>query len=509
MFSVSSPALAPSDHFRNRLISKSKYLAGRQCSKLLWHHYNAKELIPVAGPSLQAIFDQGHQVGELVKQLYPNGIEIGDGVLDLEDTVRRTGMRLGERRPMFEASFAHNGGYCRVDILKPVDAGAWDIIEVKSTTHAKDIHLADLAFQQWVLTGEGLDIRRCILCHINSNYVRRGEVDPLDYFVMEDVTAQVWVRCGEVAGHVEDMFQTIGQSASPEIQIGPQCSDPYACPLQDHCWGFLPEPSVMDLYRGGKRGFELLAQGIQKIEDIPGDFKLTDKQSIQKAVQQTGEPHVDQAALAQFLAGVQYPLHFLDFETIAPAIPLFDGTRPYQQVPFQFSCHVVDSQGAQPEHRQFLAEGRGDPRPAFIGALREAIGSLGSIVVFNAGFEKSRLRECGEAMPGMAPWLTALESRFVDLLVPFRSFHYYHADQAGSASMKAVLPALTGRGYEDLAIQQGDAASRAFLRITFEDVSERERREVRHQLKDYCAQDTEGMIWMLEALTALAGSGGS
>lgn len=485
------------------LISKSKYLAGRQCAKLLWHHYNARDLIPAPDAALQAVFDQGHEVGALAKQLFPGGIDIGDSVADLEGTIRRTAESLHLRRPLFEASFAFAGGYCRVDILNPVKGGAWEIVEVKSTTSLKDAHLDDLAFQAWVLTGTGLNIRKCVLCHINPDFVRHGEIDLKEYFTLEGVTCDVSSLSKGVEEHVEGMFKVIGSSRCPEVSIGPHCDNPYTCPLHDHCWDFLPKSSVMELYRGSQKGFQLLARGVETLRETPEDIKLTASQTIQKSVALSGKPHIRPKEIRQFLAGLEYPLHYLDFETFGTAIPMFDGTRPYQQIPFQFSCHVVGTAGAKPEHHQFLAEGKGDPRPAFMLALREAIGPQGSIVVYNASFEKSRLSECVEAMPSFAKWLASIDNRFVDLLVPFRNFDYYHPDQAGSASMKAVLPALTGRGYEGLDIQEGESASREFLRVMFGDVSEKERQAVRRQLEEYCGQDTEGMIWIVDRLEGL------
>jgi hypothetical protein len=215
-----------------------------------------------------------------------------------------------------------------------------------------------------------------------------------------------------------------------------------------------------DLYRGTKKGFGLLESGITRLRDIPDGFKLSANQEVQRRTAITGQAHVNPQAISKFLDRLQPPLHFLDFETFGTAIPLFDGLRPYQQVPFQFSLHIVRTPGAEPEHHMFLAEGRGDPRPAFMLRLRETIGSKGSVVAYNAQFEKGRLQECCEAMPNFSPWLKPLEGRVVDLLEPFRSFHYHHPAQGGSASMKAVLPALTGQGYEHLAIQEGDTASR-------------------------------------------------
>lgn len=481
-------------------ISKSKFLWGLQCPKLLWYAYNQKDAIPKPDASTQAIFDQGHEVGALAKRMFPDGVEVGAGVFDLAETIRLTHARLKLRKPLFEAAFSANGGYCRTDILRPAPQNAWDLIEVKSTTSLKDVHLEDLAFQTWVLASAGLKIRRIYLCHINSDFVRQGEIDPKRFFTLEDVTDQTAELAQLVTDKLADMFKVIRQRRHPDIQIGSQCDDPYTCALHDHCWNFLPPHSVFDLYRGAKKGFDLLEQGVTALGDIPDDFKLTANQEIQKQVANSGKPYINKKAIAEFLAQLKYPVSYLDFETLGTAIPLFDGVSPYQQVPFQFSLHTARASGAKPEHIMFLAEGRHDPRPAFMLKLRDALARTGSIVAYNAPFELSRLKECCEALPKFSPWLKTVEGRVVDLLGPFRSFDYYHPEQHGSASMKAVLPALTGKGYEGLEIQEGGTASNEFLRVTFGDVPAEERCRVRQQLEEYCGRDTEGMVWITDAL---------
>ena len=293
--------------------------------------------------------------------------------------------------------------------------------------------------------------------------------------------------------------------------------------MHDRCWSFLPEASVFTLYRGGQKAFSLLKRGIQKLADIPSDVTLTDNQAIQRAVLLAGQPHIDRPALAAFLGQLEYPVSYLDFETIGTAIPLFVGVSPYQQVPFQYSLHIVRSpiaksrfdagpgSGAKSrfdaksriDHRQFLAEGRGDPRPEFMRQLRETLPATGSVVAYNAGFETSRLTECCDLLPEYKPWLRKVTPRIVDLLLPFRGFRYHHPAQNGSNSMKAVLPALTGKGYEYLTIQEGNAASREFLRVTFGDVPAAERRRVRKALEEYCALDTFGMVQIVERLKEL------
>ena len=378
---------------RPQLISKSKFLWGLQCPKLLWHAYNAKELIPEPATATQAIFEQGHAVGTLTKQMFPNGIEIGAGVRDLAETIRLTQPALKLRKPLFEAAFSAAGGYCRTDILRPAPQNSWDIIEVKSTTSVKDVHLEDLAFQTWVVTNTGLKIRKIYLMHINSDFVKRGEIDPAKYFTLEDVTDQVTSLAPLVADKLTAMFKVIQQRRHPDIKIGSHCDNPYTCLLHDHCWKFLPPDSVFDLYRGGKKGFALLEQGVTSLGEIPDDFKLTANQALQKRVAISDKPHTDKKAITKFISLLKYPVSYLDFETFITAIPLFDGLHPYQQVPFQFSLHTVRVPGAKPGHTMFLAEGRHDPRPAFMLKLREALAHTGTIVAYiNLNFRSEYAR---------------------------------------------------------------------------------------------------------------------
>lgn len=214
---------------------------------------------------------------------------------------------------------------------------------------------------------------------------------------------------------------------------------------------------------------------------------------------------MDKEAIKEFLAGLEYPLYFLDFETFGTAIPLFDGTRPYQNIPFQFSLHMQKTPGGALKHHAYLAEGRHDPRPELVATLNRLIGGHGSVIAYNKSFEEGVLKELGNSFPEYAGWTQSVLSRLVDLIVPFRNFHYYHPMQKGSASLKSVLPAVTGLSYDEMPIGTGDDASLAFLTITFEDMPKDEVVKVRQQLLDYCKMDTEGMVRILERLQEIAG----
>jgi hypothetical protein len=492
---------------RTPYISKSKFLQGLQCPKLIWSAFNAKHLLPEADANTQAVFDQGHEVGTLAKRIFPNRIDIVSDPTDFEGAIQLTKKHLPSRRPIFEATLSANGGFARVDILNPVGKNEWDIIEVKSTTGLKDVHVPDLAFQAWVFNAAGIKIRRCYLSHINNQFVRHGEIDPTEFFTLRDVTAEVSAFSRGMEEQFGDMGKIIRTAKCPDVQIGKHCDSPYTCPLHEHCWSFLPAHNVFDLYHDQKgRRWDLLKRNILRLSEIPTDYPLSLKQVIQRKVVQSGTPHIEHTKIQTFLKNLDYPLHFLDFETFSTAIPMFDGTRPYEQIPFQFSLHIVHKPGDKPEHRKFLAKGRNDPRAEFMQELRKAIEPSGSIVVFNASFEKSRMKECADLLPEYESWVNGVNQRVVDLLNPFKAFHFYHPDQCGSASMKQVLPALTGKDYSKLEIQEGGAASREFVCVTFGNVSESERKRVRKALELYCGQDTEGMVWILEALRAAKSS---
>ena len=373
-------------------LSKSKYLVGIQCPKLLWTHYNAKHLLPPVDAGTQAIFDQGHQVGELAKKLFPGGIEV-EWDLGFKEVLARSHELLTERRPLFEAGFMSDRMYARVDVLVPAGDDEWDIVEVKSGTSVKEVNLHDLAFQRWCYERAGLRIHRCRLMHIDNTYVRQGDVDPEGLFACDDVTEAMAEQSEAVPDRVDGMLAVIEGKECPEPGIGRHCDDPYTCPLKGTCWAHVyeHERNVFSIHRLGKKAWGLYEQGITQSDLIPVTFHLTPRQRIQLDAERTGEPHVDRAAVQRFLGILEYPLHYLDFETFQTAVPLIEGTRPYQQVPFQWSLHIQDSPGATPTHSGWLWDGGGDPRRLMLEGLERDIGPEGSVVAYNASFEKARL----------------------------------------------------------------------------------------------------------------------
>jgi len=485
----------------SQLLSKSKYISGLQCPKLLWIQINEPESISELDAVTQYLFNQGHQVGEYAKQLFPDGINITQD--DFMGNIRKTKELLAERKPLFEVGILSGTIYSRVDILNPVNEDEWDIIEVKSSTSVKDVHINDVSFQRYCCEKAGLKIRDCKLAYINTQYVKNGEIDPEELFILEDISTQVEEVSEGIEERVFSLLEVVSNKICPEVTIGKHCLAPYECPLRTECWGFLPENSIFDLRGGKTKQFSLYEQGILSIKDIPNNIPLSRQQRIQKECVITGTTHVEKEEIRQFLDILKYPLYYLDFETMGPAIPIYDGLRPYQTIPFQFSLHIVEDDKSEPIHHSFLADGIEDPRPQLLHELQRLLGSEGSIIAYNSGFEEGVLKELVEAFPEYSDWLEGILVRIVDLLFPFSNFHYYHASQKDTASLKKVLPAITGKGYEEIEIGAGMDASIAYERITYGSVTEEEIAKVRVDLIKYCKLDTEGMIWIVDKLRNL------
>jgi hypothetical protein len=357
-----------------------------------------------------------------------------------------------------------------------------------------------VAFQAYCLERIGVTVNRVCLMRIENRYVLEGEIDPRGLFHVEDVTEEIDGKVETVPGAVERMLRAIGRP-NPDIPIGAHCDKPYKCNLRYLCWDFLPRHSVTELRRGKRKAFQFISEGIYDVVDAPAE-RLTDRQLIQQNVVTNGQPYIEPVRIHEWLAELEFPLYCFDFETIFPALPIFNGTRPYQHVPFQFSLHVLRDWGATPEHHEFLASDAADPRPALVVGLR-AIGPTGNIVAYNMGFERRRIHELTLDFPQHGEFLEGLVERFRDLATPFEQFWYYHPDQNGSCSLKSVLPVLTGKTYDELQIGRGDDAAREFLRVVHGDASTTEREGVLASLREYCKQDTKALVEILHALRGM------
>ncbi|RMD58395.1 DUF2779 domain-containing protein [Candidatus Woesearchaeota archaeon] len=478
---------------RMNVISKSRYLEGLWCPLLFWCRFNDPSRIPELDRMSLFRMSVGHRIGDLAKGLFQGGVEVPHG----SDSIRRTLELLERRVPLFEPAFSSDGLFCKVDLLVPAHEDEWDLFEVKSSTKVEEKHLLDVAFQLYVLKLCNVKVRSASVIVVNNEYVRRGELDVSGLLSSYDVTDEVLPLVSEVADNVA-FLRDVLSGPEPKVSYGIDCREPDKCPV---CSKVLEGFSIFRLHRFRSKAYELINEGIIDLDSIPGDVRLSDKQRIQVDCERSGKLHVDVPLLREFLGGVEYPLHLLDFESFNSAIPLFDDTRAYEHVPFQFSLHVVKSRGAEPEHFEFLAEPKGDPRAQLLDALR-VVGPSGSVMAFNVGFERRMLEQLCDLFPESSSFLHGIIDRLVDLQVVFRDFVIYHPDQHGKTGMKAVLPALTGKSYGDLDVSRGDEAM-----VLFQEALESGRRlseGERRALLEYCALDTQGMLDILRRLYDLA-----
>jgi len=486
-------------------ISKSQYLKGVRCPKMLWLYRHRPDLAPEVTEGQQYLFDTGHEVGVLAQKCFKGGFEITAPYYKIDLAIKSTQKAIRDgKKYVFEATAcSDDGAFSRIDVLSKVDGtNEWDLIEVKSATEIQDYYLDDIALQRYAFSNAGYNIRKSELMHIDNEYVRYGALDPDKLFKIEDCTDLIIDRMTEVKITVRDLLAVLNTEKEPEVAIGNHCRDPFACDYIPYCWQGIPDYSVYTVFTGRKRE-ELLSQEIIEISSVPDNFELTDRQHTEVRAFKTNEIYCDSDAIRAFLDQLEYPLYYLDYEAIWPAVPLFDRSSPYQQIPFQFSLHIQKHKGAAPEHVGFLHTEVSDPRPEFIKALIAKCGDKGSVVVYNQSYESRINNELGRDFPEYRSDLENINARMVDLLVPFRSRYLYHPQMKGSASLKSVLPAFVPEmSYDDLEISDGEMASIRYLSCIKNLISDEEKQKIFSNLKKYCCRDTLAEVKLLDVLYA-------
>jgi hypothetical protein len=482
-------------------LSKSRYTAGLQCHKQLWwrvHEPDAPELVPDA--ETRRLFDTGLHVGAVARDYVPGGVLIDLPHTDYEGKVAETQRAIEAGAPaIYEASFAAGQVFAAIDILVRESRG-WRVIEVKSTTSVKEQHLPDAAIQMYVARQTGLRVTGADVMVLNRACTFP---DLSDLFTRHDVSAEVEALQGGIPDRVRSQLSMLA-GPLPVVPIGPHCSEPYACPFLARCWPALPRHHVSTLYRSRNRAQEFEARGYVTIHDLPAGLGLNACAERQRRAVQAGRLIVE-GGLGRALGRFQSPLAYLDFETVQFAVPIWDGCHPYDQIPAQFSCHR-ERPGGGLDHVEWAPEAPGDPRAEIAARVVEACAGSRAVVAYNAGFEKGRLEDLALAVPRQAAALRAIISRLVDPLPVVRE-HVYHPDFEGSFSLKTVLPALVpDLGYDDLAIGDGDTASRELTRLVLADTAflPADRALTREQLLRYCERDTLAMARVLSRLRELA-----
>jgi hypothetical protein len=402
---------------------------------------------------------------------------------------------------IYEATFLNNDVLAALDILVK-DQDGWKAYEVKSSTKVSDTYIKDASIQYYTITNSGIDLKDISIVYINNQYVKNGEIDINQLFTIESVLDKVLDFLPRIPNEVKRFKNVIESPEIPQVDIGPHCSDPYDCDFKGTCWKHIPEYSVFDISRLNKdKKFDLYNQGIVTLDKIDlSQVELNPNQVLQVQSEVNGTIHVDIEEIRNFTNGLNYPLFFLDFETIGPAVPIYDGCRPYQQLVFQYSLHIQETSTSEIEHREYLADPTEDPRIGFIEQLIKDCGSSGDILVYNIGFERGKLNDLIDVFPQYSNELSGIVNRLKDLMIPFQQKWYYTPEMRGSYSIKSVLPALVPElSYKDLEIKEGGTASNTFLSMvngSFEGDVE----ETRIQLLEYCKLDTYAMIKILEKL---------
>ncbi|EKQ67412.1 protein of unknown function DUF2779,protein of unknown function DUF83 [Leptolyngbyaceae cyanobacterium JSC-12] len=481
------------------LLTKSNFMSGLQCLKKLWLEVQEPHQVTALSPSQQHIIDQGEEVGHYARQQFPNGqLIVGNGKEALQAT--QDAIAAGALC-LFEAAFSFDGLFVRCDILQKISTGIWELIEVKSSSKVKDEHQWDLALQKYVLIGTGLPIGATKLMHINTQTCQFPNL--ADLFVVADITEEVDQLVPAIPKKLEQFGAILAENLEPTLAIGKHCDNPNPCPFTDYCWQHVPEISIFTIPRlDWKKKEALISQGILAIAELPSNYPLSDNQRSYVNSVFSGQPVLDEAAIAASLAELVYPIHFFDFEAQNPAIPRFNGLKPYEQFPFQYSCHILYPNG-HVEHREYLHTATSDPRPPLIAALTKDVTAIGSVVVYHQSFEASLLQKLAQAFPAYAIHLESIATRLWDLEDIFKN-HYKHPAFQGSTSIKNVLPVLVpDLSYKALNCQRGDQAQAIWDKMILCSNSH-QKAQLIADLKAYCQLDTLAMVELHKALTQIA-----
>ena len=427
--------------------------------------------------------------------------------LDLPQMIAATKAEMEKGTPVIcEASFQYNGLYCAVDILKK-ENGGWAIYEVKSSTHNdQPVYIADVAYQKYVLEHCGVPVSGLYLVCLDGDYVFDGCLDIHRLFKITDVAQAAQVEENSIAANLSIAERLLASEEEPAIDLSVNCKNPYLCGFWPYCSRHIPSPSVFDLYRMPfAKKIEYYKKGKITYQDLLFDPGITSPKQVRQilyAVSDQGT-YVNKESIRDFLDTLSFPLYFLDFETMQTVIPRFVGTKPYAQIPFQYSLHYIEREGGELKHTEYLAKSGTDPRRELAERLCADIPMNVCVTAYNKSFECTRIKELAAAFPDLADHLLNIEANIRDLLVPFQTGCYYNRAMGGSFSIKSVLPALfpddPALDYHNLdGVHHGGEAMTLFPKI--KDMPPEEQKKARYNLLKYCELDTFAMVKVWQEL---------
>lgn len=482
------------------MLSKSQYTKFLYCQKRFWLYKNKYNEQTAPSDFAKHLFNQGKEVGVYAYKYFPKGVLVEDAWQNSPAALNKTKELLKTQNYIYEAAFQYNNLIVFVDILEKNKDGSYNIIEVKSSTEVEDLHYEDLAVQKYVLENCGLKIHACYLMHLNSQYIKTtDEIDIKELFVLEDLTPDL-KPCLDIEETLKQM-ELLAKEEEPKLGImaKTKCNN---CEFFDYCWADLPKFSIYSIPRLGLAGNKLRDEGILDSRQVPPNYFSSETKNRWVEVFKTGKPYVNSGAISTWLNNLKYPLYYFDFETINFAIPYFKNSRPYEHIAFQFSLHIQKEPHGALEHKEFLFEGKEDPRYACIEAIKKYIGPVGSIIAHYATFEKDRIKDLSK-MPipqEDRDFLLSLINRFEDTCEVF-SRYYFHPDFKGSASIKKVLPVVCPKlTYEGMKVANGGDAMAAFMLLYFDKLPADKAKELRKNLLAYCCLDTLAMVKLIDFL---------
>ena len=445
------------------ILSKSSFLKGCQCQKALYMSKHNRGLKEESDTALQAIFAKEKKVGELAQQLFPGGVDCTPvSAFEFQEAVVRTREEIAKgTKVIYEAAFQYDGVLAALDILVK-DKSGWKVYEVKSSTSVTETYELDATIQYFAITNSGIALKDISIVHINNQYVKEGLIDVHELFTIASVKERVLELLPGIPAKVAELKAVLSMDKIPDMDIGPHCNSPYSCDFAGHCWEHIPDYSVFNIARLTEtRKFELYKKNIINFIDIPDDYPLNENQWMQVKSELNNTTTIDKKKIKEFLNDLHYLQYFMDFETFSTTIPVFDKSKPYQQLVFQYSLHILPSAKGELQHKEFLAEANGtDPRIPFIEKLITDCGTTGDILVYNIGFERGKLSDLALSFPKYKVAINNIIARLKDLMIPFQQRWYYTPAMQGSYSIKKVLPALVPvMSYSNLNIQEGTTAS--------------------------------------------------
>ena len=484
-------------------LSKSTFIRGLQCEKSLYLYKKHYKLKDPTTPFLQAIFDQGNSVGILAQSLFPGGVDASpESHFKVYESVEKTKSFLDKgEKIIYEATFFHDGVIVALDVLVK-DAQGWKAYEVKSSTSVSDTYVKDAAIQYYTILNSGIDLKDISIVYINNQYVREGKLKIDELFTIESVKDRVLEYLPAIPNKVSRLKSVIEKTSAPDVEIGTHCSKPYVCDFKATCWKNIPEYSVFNIANlNADKKFDFYNKGIVTLDQIElSESTLSPNQILQVQSEIDGTSYIDKDQIRKFTSNLRFPIYYLDFETIGPSIPIFEGSKPYQQLVFQYSLHIQEVSGSKVIHKEYLADPKEDPRIKFTEQLISDCGVSGDILVYNISFEKGKLEDLIDTFPNYSVQLQNIISRLKDLMVPFQKKWFYTPEMRGSYSIKYVLPALVPElSYNDLEINEGGSASNTFLSMVNGTFKGNES-QVRKNLLEYCKMDTYAMVKILEKL---------